>query len=447
MSPSAANAACDVMLRRIVGALGLPEGDAEVLACHSAANERSELRDNPFALVLRARVACEAGRLRAAATAIELAFMHGLEAAAAAVPSVADAAAVIVAGIADLQQRDARPSAELAGAHNSGDAGWISATSRRTRRAATELRRQSQRSWLDAPAKPAAAAAPLPLAAPGRLVAAVLPLLATSVKLAAAAPLPPDGPLTNSAPHSFLEELAKADEAQKRGMLGEKLYPAVASLQPARAGKITGMLLEMDTSEVLHLLKSEALLREIVAEAADVLDEADAAAAAALTTFDSAVSSLASDRRCHVFLAPSPFASPLVDALTTAALPSGSVAVAAIAPASPYLAYPGAPYVRMLCVLGPASVDVRCHVACVAPECWRGVVPSGRSLTLCLTGAGTALISPGVAGTREESPRPAIAMTLDGQSASCRGCIASGSSGATVSAVFFWGLEAYVVAV
>jgi polyadenylate-binding protein len=84
-----------------------------------------------------------------------------------------------------------------------------------------------------------------------------------------------------SSHNRFLEELAKADEAQKRNMLGEKLYPTVANLQPARAGKITGMLLEMETSEVLHLLESEASLREKVAEAVDVLQKADAAAAAA----------------------------------------------------------------------------------------------------------------------------------------------------------------------
>lgn len=38
-------------------------------------------------------------------------------------------------------------------------------------------------------------------------------------------------------------------------MIGESLYGLVAALQPAKAGKITGMLLEgMDEGELLRLL-------------------------------------------------------------------------------------------------------------------------------------------------------------------------------------------------
>ncbi len=47
-------------------------------------------------------------------------------------------------------------------------------------------------------------------------------------------------------------------------MLGERLFPLVQRLRPGLAGKITGMLLEMDNSELLLLLESpDALLGKV----------------------------------------------------------------------------------------------------------------------------------------------------------------------------------------
>ena len=49
--------------------------------------------------------------------------------------------------------------------------------------------------------------------------------------------------------------------------LGEKLYPQIVLMQPERAGKITGMLLELDTADIDHLICTPAALQEKVDEA------------------------------------------------------------------------------------------------------------------------------------------------------------------------------------
>jgi len=54
-------------------------------------------------------------------------------------------------------------------------------------------------------------------------------------------------------------------------MLGEVLYPLVEQVEAESAAKVTGMLLEMDQTEVLHLLESPEALKAKVAEAMDVL--------------------------------------------------------------------------------------------------------------------------------------------------------------------------------
>lgn len=59
-------------------------------------------------------------------------------------------------------------------------------------------------------------------------------------------------------------------------MLGEQLYPLVDQLEHDCAGKVTGMLLEMDQTEVLHLIESPEALKAKVAEAMDVLRMAQA---------------------------------------------------------------------------------------------------------------------------------------------------------------------------
>ncbi|CAH8384170.1 unnamed protein product [Eruca vesicaria subsp. sativa] len=65
--------------------------------------------------------------------------------------------------------------------------------------------------------------------------------------------------------------LANAAPEHQRTMLGENLYPLVEQLEPESAAKVTGMLLEMDQTEVLHLLESPDALKAKVAEAMEVL--------------------------------------------------------------------------------------------------------------------------------------------------------------------------------
>ncbi|KAG6495375.1 hypothetical protein ZIOFF_043178 [Zingiber officinale] len=65
--------------------------------------------------------------------------------------------------------------------------------------------------------------------------------------------------------------LANATPRQQRMLLGEHLYPLVEQYVYDHAAKVTGMLLEMDPTEVLHLLEYPDALEAKVAEAMEVL--------------------------------------------------------------------------------------------------------------------------------------------------------------------------------
>jgi len=67
--------------------------------------------------------------------------------------------------------------------------------------------------------------------------------------------------------------LASAPEDQRKQIIGERLFPLIKAMQPGSAGKITGMLLEMDNGELLHLLESSQSLKEKVDEALQVLQD------------------------------------------------------------------------------------------------------------------------------------------------------------------------------
>lgn len=67
------------------------------------------------------------------------------------------------------------------------------------------------------------------------------------------------------------QSLARASPQDQKQMLGEALYPLIHETQPDLAGKITGMLLEMEVSDLLNLLDTPAALTEKVDEALSVL--------------------------------------------------------------------------------------------------------------------------------------------------------------------------------
>mmetsp|Transcript_2134 Transcript_2134/g.6316 ORF Transcript_2134/g.6316 Transcript_2134/m.6316 type:complete len:644 (-) Transcript_2134:300-2231(-) len=87
------------------------------------------------------------------------------------------------------------------------------------------------------------------------------------------APAPPTS--VPASPSSVLaQQLQTCTPENRRVILGEALYPLISAIEPAAAAKVTGMLLEMDQSEVILLIESPADLQLKVGEAIKVLKEA-----------------------------------------------------------------------------------------------------------------------------------------------------------------------------
>lgn len=113
-----------------------------------------------------------------------------------------------------------------------------------------------------APAAAASAAAPAAQAAPQ----------------AAAKPAAQAGPAgaKPAADHaSFVKALAAQPEKMQKQMIGERLFPLVQARDRVNAGKITGMLLEMDNGELIGLLESKKALEDKIKEALAVLARAE----------------------------------------------------------------------------------------------------------------------------------------------------------------------------
>ncbi|XP_068698232.1 uncharacterized protein [Montipora foliosa] len=68
-----------------------------------------------------------------------------------------------------------------------------------------------------------------------------------------------------------LNVLAAASPQEQKQIIGERLYPLVRATHPDQAGKITGMLLEIDNAELLNMLESREALAAKTQEAVSVL--------------------------------------------------------------------------------------------------------------------------------------------------------------------------------
>ncbi|KAL2208231.1 polyadenylate binding protein [Sarocladium strictum] len=74
-------------------------------------------------------------------------------------------------------------------------------------------------------------------------------------------------------PSMIQAQLASAQPAQQKQILGEMIFPKIQAINGELAGKITGMLLEMDNSELVNLIEDEGALKAKVDEALAVYDE------------------------------------------------------------------------------------------------------------------------------------------------------------------------------
>lgn len=69
------------------------------------------------------------------------------------------------------------------------------------------------------------------------------------------------------------EMLQNAKPAERKRLIGERLFPKIQVVEPRLAGKITGMLLEMDNTELLILLGDQRSLMNKINEALAVLKD------------------------------------------------------------------------------------------------------------------------------------------------------------------------------
>lgn len=93
----------------------------------------------------------------------------------------------------------------------------------------------------------------------------------TAAPFTSAVPIPQQGIQIQGQEPLTASMLAEANPHDQKQMLGERLFPLIHGMYPELAGKITGMLLEIDNSELLHMLEHQESLKAKVDEAVAVL--------------------------------------------------------------------------------------------------------------------------------------------------------------------------------
>jgi len=98
---------------------------------------------------------------------------------------------------------------------------------------------------------------------PGQVVGQMMPT--------GAAPPPQQAVMIQGQEPLTASMLAAAPPQEQKQMLGERLFPLIQRMYPDLAGKITGMLLEIDNSDLVHMLEDQTSLKGKVEEAVSVL--------------------------------------------------------------------------------------------------------------------------------------------------------------------------------
>merc|ERR1712129_386982 len=97
------------------------------------------------------------------------------------------------------------------------------------------------------------------------------PMAATPTPVMAQPPQPQPAVFIQGQEPLTASMLAQAPPSEQKQMLGERLFPLIQGLFPDMVGKITGMLLEIDNSELVHMLEHKESLSSKVEEAVAVL--------------------------------------------------------------------------------------------------------------------------------------------------------------------------------
>ncbi|KAF8844478.1 polyadenylate binding protein [Paxillus ammoniavirescens] len=109
--------------------------------------------------------------------------------------------------------------------------------------------------------------------APGARSQQAYKLIPSTRNVAPPAPVAPTAVPQPDIPALTSAALANASPMEQKQMLGEVIYMKIAPSHPVLAGKITGMLLEMDNAELLHLLETHDAMNAKVNEALAVLND------------------------------------------------------------------------------------------------------------------------------------------------------------------------------